>query len=116
MLWNLTTRFARGTEDTEENNFYPDGRRRPGNSQAASRQDNKKANKQPVCESIVILARRAWAFLSVRRLSGGQKKTFLGALRVSSEAGGEYNIQTAPVHVYKITAALLNILSIDFRQ
>ena len=29
MLCNLTTRFARDTEHTEENNFYPGGRRRP---------------------------------------------------------------------------------------
>jgi hypothetical protein len=53
MLNNLTTRFARGTEATEENNFCP----------------------------------------------GGQKQTVLRALCVSSEAGGESNIQTAPGHV-----------------
>jgi hypothetical protein len=61
MLCNLTTRFAR---DTEENNFYP----------------------------------------------GGQKKTYLCALCVSSEAGGESKIQTAPGHVKIIIAEEVSVI------
>ena len=44
--------------------------------------------------------------MSARRLTGGQKKTFLCALCASSSAGGELKIQNVADHVYGIIAVL----------
>ena len=44
--------------------------------------------------------------LSARRLTGGQKKTFLCVLCASSKAGGELKIQNVSDHVYRIIAVL----------